>query len=109
MRPSIENSMTACDLPMAPSWPAKSAALSLAAVMSVAYFTTLNGLPLRSRIGLYEASIQISLPPLPMRLYWPESNSPRLSFSQNARYSALIACVPSANMLWCWPLISGSA
>ena len=61
------------------------------AVTSGAYLTTFTGLPLMSRIGLYEAWIQTSRPPLPSRLYWPESNSPRLSLSQNMRYSRLAA------------------
>ena len=52
MRPSIENSITACDLLMAASWPAKSADCIFDAEMSVAYFTTLNGLPFMSKIGL---------------------------------------------------------
>ena len=46
------NSITACDLPIASIWPAKSAARSFSAVTSVANFTTLNGLPVSSRIGL---------------------------------------------------------
>ena len=40
-------------------------------VTSVAYFTTLNGRPLRSRIGLYAPWIHTSRPPLPSRLYSP--------------------------------------
>ena len=48
----MPNSMTACALLMAASWPSKSAFANFCSVMSVAYFTTLNGLPFRSRIGL---------------------------------------------------------
>ena len=61
--------MTACDLPIAAIWPAESAVCSFCAVTSVAYLTILDGLPLESRIGLYEAWIQTSRPPLPIRLY----------------------------------------
>ncbi len=84
-----------------------SAALTCA-VTSLAYLTTLNGLPFRSRIGLYDAWIQTSRPPLARRLYSPASNSPRPSFSQNRRYSSLAAWAGSANMLWWRPRISSS-
>ena len=39
--------MTACALLIAAIWPSKSAFCSFCSVMSVAYFTTLKGLPLR--------------------------------------------------------------
>ncbi len=56
------------------------AALSCAAlrcsVMSVAYMTTLNGLPCASTIGLYVACTQTSRPSLVVRRYWPDANSP---------------------------------
>jgi hypothetical protein len=42
-------------------------------VMSMAYLTTLNGLPSAFRIGLYDDWIHTSRPPLPTRLYWPTS------------------------------------
>jgi hypothetical protein len=54
---------------MASIFPASSMLRIFFSVMSVANFTILKGLPLVSRMGLYEASIQTSLPPLPMRLY----------------------------------------
>ena len=41
-------------------------------VTSVANLTTLKGLPFRSKIGLYDAWIHTSLPPLPIRLYSPD-------------------------------------
>ncbi len=46
------NSITACDFWIAAIWPSLSAAVSFCAVTSVANFTTLNGLPASSRIGL---------------------------------------------------------
>src|SRR5262249_22257371 len=55
------------------------------AVTSEAYFTTLKGLPLRSRIGLYDAWIQTLRPPLPTRAYSADWNSPRLRLAQNSR------------------------
>ncbi len=61
------------------------------AVTSEAYLTTLKGLPLRSKIGLYEAWIQTSLPPLPMRLYSPAWKRPAASSDQKRWYSALAA------------------
>src|SRR5262249_53186632 len=79
---------------------------SLRLVRSVANFTTFHGRPFRSMIGLYEASIQTSWPPLPIRLYWAAWYSPRRSFSQNARYSALCFISGSTNRLWCLPLTS---
>ena len=48
----MPNSITACALLIAASWPSKLAVASFCSVMSVAYFTTLNGLPFMSRIGL---------------------------------------------------------
>ena len=52
MVPSMLNSITACDLPIAAICPAKSAVFSFSLVTSVANFTTLNGLPFSSSIGL---------------------------------------------------------
>ena len=56
--------------------------------MSVAYLTTLNGLPFMSRIGLYEAWIQTSRPPLPMRLN-SAGGTRRVQIGPEFRYSGL--------------------
>ena len=48
----MSNSITACDLPIASIWPAKFAVFSFCSLTSEANFTTLNGLPVSSRIGL---------------------------------------------------------
>src|SRR3954451_4546183 len=45
----MSNSLTACDLPIASICPAKFALVSFCALMSLANFTTLNGLPASSR------------------------------------------------------------
>ena len=50
--PSSPNSMIAWDLPMAAIWPSKSAVRCLSVVMSVAYLTTLKGVPAVSMMGL---------------------------------------------------------
>ena len=60
----------------------------MAAVMSVAYLTTFMTWPLASKIGLYEAWIQISLPCLPMRLNSPAWYCPARRAFQKALYSA---------------------
>ena len=52
MVPSMLNSITACDLPIAAIWPARSAVESFCSVTSVANFTTRNGLPFSSSTGL---------------------------------------------------------
>lgn len=91
------NSITACDLAIAASCPAESAACSFCAVMSVANLTTLYGRPWRSSTGLYEAWIQISRWPLPKRRYCPASYSPRPKRAQKSRYSALRASSGSTN------------
>ena len=69
--PSRLNSMTACDLPIAAIWPWKSAFRSLASVTSVAYLTTLNGLPFGVEDRVVGGLDPDLLPPLPMRLYSP--------------------------------------
>src|ERR1700704_5338600 len=69
MVPSMLNSITAWARPMAAILPASSMPRIFCAVMSVANLTTRNGLPFLSRIGLYDAWIQTSLPPLAIRLY----------------------------------------
>ena len=48
----MANSITAWALLMAAIWPSKLAVASFWSVMSTAYFTTLNGAPRASRIGL---------------------------------------------------------
>src|SRR6185437_7628214 len=57
------------------------------AVTSVAYLTTLNGLPARSRIGKYEPSIQTDLPRLVMRRKRPVGGLPAPRSAQNCSYS----------------------
>jgi len=52
MVPSMLNSITACDLPIAEICPARSAVESFWLVTSVANFTTRNGLPFSSSTGL---------------------------------------------------------
>jgi hypothetical protein len=61
------------------------------AVMSVANLMTLTGLPALSKTGLYEAWIQISVPPLPTRRNLSAKNSPLFRRRQNSRYSAGLA------------------
>ncbi len=57
--------------------------------MSLANFTTLYGLPLASKTGLYEAWIQISLPLLVTRLNSSETKRPMASSCQKRAYSTL--------------------
>lgn len=48
--------------------------------------------------GIVGCFIQISLPPLPMRLYWRWSYFPAAKAFQNCRYSALEASAGSTNI-----------
>ena len=62
-----------------------------ASVMSMANLMTLYGLPSVSKMGLYDAWIHTSRPPLPKRLNRAAWNRPAASSSQNRLYSALAA------------------
>ncbi|MET4149294.1 hypothetical protein ABIC08_000949 [Bradyrhizobium sp. RT9b] len=86
--PSSLNSMTAWARPMADTLEASVMALIFFAVISVAIFTTLIGLPSPSSTGLYDASIQISRPPFAIRLNSAAWNSPLFNADQNALYAA---------------------
>ena len=103
------NSITACDFEIAFSCPCASAAASFRAVTSEAIFTIFIGLPSVPITGLYDAWIQTSLPPLPMRLYSAMSKVPLRNRSQNWRYSGLLAELVSTNMRWCLPTTSDNS
>ena len=77
--------MTACERLIASIWPPSSALFVFSAVTSVAYFTTLVGVPSSPKIGLYDAWIQTSRPSFPNRLNSAEMNSPSRRRSQNLR------------------------
>ena len=98
--------MMPCALDMAAICPSKSADCRRWAVTSVAIWTILNGLPSRPMIGLNDTSSQTSRPPLPTRLYWPVTCSPRCRLSHISLYSALSREAASANIAAGLPRIS---
>ena len=75
--------MVACDLEMAPSWPAKSAAFICSAVTSVASLTIFTTFPFASFTGAYTAWIHTGLPALVRRLKTRLCASPEPSSFQN--------------------------
>ncbi len=105
----MSNSITPCERLIASSLPCASPAMRRAGVMSVANLTILIGLPVASKIGLYEAWIHTSWPLLATRRYSPASNSPRPRRSQNATYSGERVYSGSQNMRWWLPTTSDSS